>query len=53
VPSELLYANDFVVIADREEEVIRKLNVWKQGLETKGLRVYLSKTNLIVGGERN
>jgi len=51
-PCELLYANDLVVIAGSEEEVIRKLIFWNEGLEKKGLRVNLSKTKLVVGGER-
>jgi len=32
---ELLYADDLVVIMDSEEEVITKVNVWKEGLEMK------------------
>jgi len=30
LPGELLYADDLVVRADSEEEVIRKLNVWRK-----------------------
>jgi len=52
VPCELLYANDLAVIADSEKEVIRKLNFWREGLEKKGLSENLSKTKLMVGGER-
>ena len=47
LPLELLYTDDLVVIADSEEEVIRKPNVWREGLEKKGLWVNLS----IFGGK--
>jgi len=43
--------DDLVVIADSEEEVIRKLNVWKEGLDKQGVRLNMSKTKLIVGRE--
>ena len=36
---------NLVVVGNCEEEVIRKLNVWREGLEKKGLRV----TQLTVG----
>ena len=39
------------VKADCEEQVIRKLNIWKEGLERKGARGNLSETKLKVGGE--
>ena len=32
LPWELLYMDDLMVIADSGEEVIRKLNVWKESL---------------------
>jgi len=33
LPWELLYAHCLVVILDIDEEEIRKLNVWREGLE--------------------
>jgi len=42
-----------VVILDSEEEVIRKVNVWREGLEKKGLRVNLCRTKLMVGREKH
>ena len=45
--------DDLAVTALCEEEVIRKLYLWKKGLERKGLMVNLSKTKLMVGGERH
>ena len=39
LPWELLHAYDLVVLVVSEEEVIRKLNVWREDLEKKKLRV--------------
>ena len=48
-PWELLYAD--VIIADTEEELRRKLLLWKQGMEAKGLRVNSAKTKILVSGK--
>ena len=50
VPWELLYADDLVVMADSLEEYIARLKVWKEGMERKGLRVNIKKTNFMVSG---
>ena len=34
----LLYADDLAVIAETEEELIRRLNGWKDNVESKGAR---------------
>ena len=47
LPYELLYADDLVLMADSMEELTVKLEKWKESLETKGLRVNLSKTNVM------
>ena len=44
-PWELLYADDLTVIADTLEECITKLKAWKNGMENRGLRVNMKKTN--------
>src|SRR2546426_8659719 len=44
---ELLYADDLVLMADSMEELMAKLEKWKESLETKGLRVNLSKTKVM------
>jgi len=36
LPQELLYAGDFVVIAESEDDLIKKLNEWKDNVEYKG-----------------
>ena len=50
VPWELLYADDLAVMADSLEECIARLKVWKEGMESKGLRVNMKKTKLMVVG---
>ena len=39
LPWELLYADDLPVIAETEEELIKRLNEWKDNVESKGMRV--------------
>ena len=39
LPWELLYADDLAVIAETEEELIKRLNEWKENVESKGMRV--------------
>jgi len=37
-PWELLYADNLVVITESEDEVIKKLNRWKDGMQSKGYK---------------
>ena len=39
LPWELLYADDLAVIAETEEELNKRLNDWKDNVESKGMRV--------------
>ena len=41
LPWELLYAADLAVIAETEEELIKRLNEWKDNVESKGMRVII------------
>jgi hypothetical protein len=50
VPWELLYADDRAVMAHSLEECVTKLEAWKRGMESKGRRVNMTKTNLMVSG---
>jgi len=43
---ELLYADDLAVIAETEEELIKRLNEWKDNVESKGMRVNMNKTKV-------
>jgi len=38
LPWELLYADDLAVIAETEEELIKRLSEWKDNVESKGMR---------------
>jgi len=44
LPWELLYADDLAVIAETEEDLIKRLNEWKDNVENKGMRVNMNKT---------
>jgi len=52
LPWELLYADDLAVIAETEEELIKRLNKWKDNVESKGTRVNMNKTKVMISGER-
>ena len=43
LPWEQLYADDLAVIAETEEELIKRLNEWKDNVERKGMRVSMKK----------
>ena len=49
---ELLYADDLVVIAETEDELIKRLNKLKDNMESKGMRVNMNKTKVMISGER-
>ena len=51
LPWELLYADDLAVIAETEEELIKRLNEWKDNMESKGMRVNMNKINVMTSGE--
>ena len=52
LPWELLYAVDLAVIAETEEELIKRLNEWKDNVESEGIRVSMNKTKVMISGER-
>ena len=52
LPWELLYADDLAVIAETEEELIKRLNEWNDNVESKGMRVSMNKTKVMISGER-
>jgi len=41
-----------VVIAETEDDIIKRLNEWKDFVENKGIRVNMNKTNVMISGER-
>ena len=50
VPWEDLYADDLVIIADSLEECVRRLLLWKEATEKKGLRLNAGKTKVLICG---
>jgi len=52
LPWELLYAGDLVMIAETEEDLIKRLNECKNDVENRGMRVYMNKTKVMISGER-
>jgi len=52
LPWELLYADDLAVIAETEEELITRLKEWNDNMESKGMRVNMNKTKVMISGER-
>ena len=51
LPWELLYADDLVVIAETEEDLIKRLNEQKNNVENRGIRVNMNKTKIMISGE--
>ena len=45
VPWELFFADNLVIIATSLEECVERVKAWKEGLESKGLHVNMTKTN--------
>ena len=46
-PWELFYADDLVLMAETLEDLKKKLTIWKDNIEAKGLRVIVNKTKLV------
>ena len=46
LPWELLNDDDLTVIAETEEELIKRLNEWNDNVKSKGMRVNMNKTNV-------
>jgi len=42
LPWELLSADDLVVMAETEEDLIKRLNEWKYNVENRGMRVNMN-----------
>jgi len=52
LPWELLYADDLVVIAETEDDLIKRLNELKEFVENRGMRVNMNKTKVMISGEQ-
>jgi len=40
------------VIAETEQDLIKRLNEWKDNMENRGMRVNINKTTVMISGER-
>ena len=52
LPRELLFADDLAVVTDTEEEMQRRWLDWQIGMESKGLKVNIGKTEVMVSSRR-
>ena len=52
LPCELLFADDLAVVTDTEEEMQRRCLGWQIGMESKGLKVNTTKTEVMVSSRR-
>ena len=50
VPLELFFADDLVITATFLEECVERVKAWKEGLESKGLHVDMTKTKFMASG---
>jgi len=48
----LLYADDLAVIAETEDDLIKRLSEWKDFVESRSMRVNMNKTKVMISGER-
>ena len=53
LPWELLYADDLAVKAETEQQLFKRLNEWKDNVESKGMRDNMNKTKVMISGERH
>ena len=51
LPWEILYADDLVLVAESLDEAMDKFMLWKNGLESKGLKVNMDKTKVMISGK--
>jgi len=51
LPWELLHADDMVAIAETEDDLIKRLNEWKDNVENRVMKVNMQKTKVMISGE--
>ena len=52
-PWELLYADDLVLTDETEEGVVAMFNRWREGMEGRGLKINMEKTEVMVTGREH
>ena len=53
LPWELLYTYDLVVIAETEDDLIKRLSEWKGNVDNRGMKVNVNKTKFMISGEQH
>jgi len=48
---ELLYADDLVAIAKTEDDLINRLDEWKDNMQNRGIRVNMNKSKVMITRE--
>jgi len=48
---QLLYADDLVVIAETEDDLIKRLNELNNYVENRGMRVNMNKIKVMISGK--
>jgi len=51
LPCELLHTYDLVVIAETEDDLIKRLNEWKDNVKNRSMRANMNKTKVMISGE--
>ena len=44
---ELLYGDDLALVAESKDDLLEKAQIWKTGLEAKGLKANINKTKIL------
>ena len=52
LPNEMLFADDLAVVTDTEEEMQRSWLGWQIGMESKGLKVNIGKTEVMISSRK-
>ena len=47
LPWDLFYADDLVLLAESREILMEKIKIWKEGLESKGLKINIGNTKVM------
>jgi len=51
LPWDLLFADDFVVVAEIGDDLIKRLSKWKDNVENRGMRANMYKTKVMISEE--
>ena len=52
-PWELVYADDLIVTAETEQEVIESFERWRDAMKLRGLKVNMEKTKVMITGKKS